>query len=53
VIRAIMRRYYRRCDTIVVGQIYAAIMRAQRMNRDISIWARGVDAPNSIPASGI
>ena len=44
VIRAIMRRYYRRCDAIVVpAESTAAIMRAQRMNRDISIWARGVD----------
>ena len=42
--RAIMRRYYRRCDAIVVpAASTAAIMRAQRMNKDISIWARGVD----------
>ena len=39
-----MRRFYRRCDAIVVpAQSTAAIMRAQRMNKDISIWARGVD----------
>ncbi|HXG82270.1 MAG TPA: glycosyltransferase family 1 protein [Sphingomicrobium sp.] len=44
VARAIMRRYYRRCDAIVVpAESTAAIMRAQRMNRDISIWGRGVD----------
>jgi glycosyltransferase involved in cell wall biosynthesis len=44
VARAIMRRYYRRCDAIVVpAQSTAAIMRAQRMAKDISIWARGVD----------
>ena len=44
VARAIMRRYYRRCDAIVVpAESTAAIMSAQRMNRDISIWARGVD----------
>ena len=44
VARAIMRRYYRRCDAIVVpSESMAAIMRAQRMNRNISIWARGVD----------
>ena len=44
VVRAIMRRYYRRCDAIVVpAESTAAIMRAQRMNKDISIWARGVD----------
>ena len=39
-----MRRYYRRCDAIVVpSESMAAIMRAQRMNKFISIWARGVD----------
>jgi glycosyltransferase involved in cell wall biosynthesis len=42
--RAIMRRFYRRCDAIVVpAESTAAIMRAQRMNKDISIWTRGVD----------
>jgi glycosyltransferase involved in cell wall biosynthesis len=42
--RAIMRRFYRRCDAIIVpAESTAAIMRAQRMNRDISIWTRGVD----------
>ena len=42
--RAIMRRYYRRCDAIVVpAESTAAILRAQRMNQDISLWARGVD----------
>jgi phosphatidylinositol alpha 1,6-mannosyltransferase len=42
--RAIMRRYYRRCDAIMVpAESTAAIFRAQRMSDDISIWARGVD----------
>ena len=42
--RAIIRRFYRRCDAIVVpAESTAAIMRAQRMNKDISIWSRGVD----------
>jgi len=42
--RAIMRRFYRRCDAIVVpAESTAAIFRAQRMNSDISIWSRGVD----------
>ncbi len=42
--RAIMRRYYRRCDAIVVpAESTAAIFRAQRMNKFISIWSRGVD----------
>ena len=42
--RAIMRRLYRRCDAIVApAESTAAVLRAQRMNRDISIWSRGVD----------
>jgi glycosyltransferase involved in cell wall biosynthesis len=44
VARGIMRRYYRRCDAIVVpAESTAAILRAQRMSKDISLWARGVD----------
>ena len=44
VIRNILRRFYRRCDAIVApAESTAAILRAQRMNRDISIWTRGVD----------
>jgi len=44
VVRAITRRYYRRCDAIVVpAESTAAILRAQRMNSDISLWSRGVD----------
>ena len=44
VVRAITRRYYRRCDAIVApAESTAAILQAQRMNRDISIWARGID----------
>jgi glycosyltransferase involved in cell wall biosynthesis len=44
VVRAITRRYYRRCDAIVApAESTAAILRAQRMNKDISLWARGVD----------
>ena len=42
--RAVMRRLYRRCDAIVApAESTAAVLRAQRMNRDISIWSRGVD----------
>jgi len=42
--RGIMRRFYRRCDAIVVpAESTAAILRAQRMNKFISIWSRGVD----------
>jgi phosphatidylinositol alpha 1,6-mannosyltransferase len=43
-VRAGMRRLYRRCDAIVApADSTAAILRAQRMNRFISIWSRGVD----------
>ena len=42
--RAIMRRLYRRCDAIMApAESTAAVLRAQRMNRDIAIWARGID----------
>jgi glycosyltransferase involved in cell wall biosynthesis len=44
VIRAMLRRFYRRCDALVVpAESTAAILRAHRMNSDISIWTRGVD----------
>ena len=44
VIRGILRRLYTRCDAIMApAPSTAAILRAQRMNRDISLWARGVD----------
>ena len=43
-VRALLRRFYRRCDAIVApAESTAAVLRAQRMSRDISIWARGVD----------
>ena len=43
-VRAILRRFYRRCDAIVApAESTAAILRAQRMNSDISIWTRGID----------
>ena len=43
-VRAILRRFYRRCDAIVApAESTAAILRAQRMGKDISIWTRGVD----------
>jgi phosphatidylinositol alpha 1,6-mannosyltransferase len=44
VARGIMRRIYRRCDAILApAESMAAVLRAQRMSRDISIWSRGVD----------
>ena len=42
--RGIMRRIYQRCDAILApADSLAAVLRAQRMSRDISIWTRGVD----------
>ena len=42
--RAVMRRFYRRCEVVLApAESTAAILRAQRMNRDIVIWARGID----------
>jgi len=43
-VRAILRRLYLRCDAIVApSESMSAVLSAQRMNRDISIWTRGVD----------
>jgi len=42
--RGIMRRIYQRCDAILApADSTAAVLHAQRMSRDISIWTRGVD----------
>ena len=42
--RAMLRRFYHRCQIVMVpAESTAAILRAQRMNRDIAIWARGID----------
>jgi len=42
--RGIMRRLYLRCDGLLVpAESIAAVLHAQRMNRYISIWSRGVD----------
>ena len=42
--RGIMRRFYHRCEVVMApAESTAAILRAQRMNRDITIWARGID----------
>lgn len=43
-VRAALRRLYLRCDALLVpAESTAAVLRAQRMNRNISIWSRGVD----------
>jgi len=50
-VRAIIRRLYRRCDALLVpAESTAAILRAGRMNRDIAIWSRGVDRVQFNPA---
>jgi phosphatidylinositol alpha 1,6-mannosyltransferase len=42
--RGIMRRIYQRCDAILApAESIAAVLHAQRMNRYIAIWSRGVD----------
>jgi phosphatidylinositol alpha 1,6-mannosyltransferase len=42
--RGIMRRFYHRCEIVLApAESTGAILRAQRMNRDITIWARGID----------
>ena len=39
-----LRRLYRRCDALVTpSQSMVDVLREQGMNRDISIWSRGVD----------
>ena len=41
---AFLRRFYRRCDAMVApSESTAAVMREQRMGKDIGIWSRGVD----------
>jgi glycosyltransferase involved in cell wall biosynthesis len=43
-VRAILRRFYSRCEVVMApAESTAAVLRAQRMNRDIAIWARGID----------
>jgi glycosyltransferase involved in cell wall biosynthesis len=42
--REIMRRFYHRCEVVLApAESTAAILRAQRMNRDIMMWGRGID----------
>lgn len=44
VVRGMIRRFYQRCETILApSESFAAILRGQRMNDDIRIWARGID----------
>jgi glycosyltransferase involved in cell wall biosynthesis len=42
--REVMRRFYHRCEVVLApAQSTAAILRAQRMNREIQTWTRGID----------
>ena len=44
VLEAMLRRLYRRCDTIVApSESMAQVLRDQRMSFDVGIWTRGVD----------
>lgn len=50
-LRATLRRLYRRCDALLApAESTAAVLRAQRMNRHIHIWSRGVDREQFNPA---
>lgn len=43
-LEALIRRYYKRCDALVApSQSMIDTLRKQGMNRDISLWTRGVD----------
>lgn len=43
-VRAMLRRFYSRCEVVLApAESTAAILREQRMNRDIAIWSRGID----------
>jgi glycosyltransferase involved in cell wall biosynthesis len=43
-VRNVLRRLYHRCEVVMApAASTAAILRAQRMNRDIAIWSRGID----------
>ncbi len=46
-----LRRLYRRCDCLLPpSDSFADVLRAQGMNGDIRIWARGIDAARFNPA---
>ena len=51
VLRGLIRRLYRKCDALLVPtESTAAVLRAQDMNRTISLWSRGVDRTQFNPA---
>jgi phosphatidylinositol alpha 1,6-mannosyltransferase len=48
---ALLRRFYHRLDALVTpSESMADVLREQRMNHDISIWSRGVEADIFTPA---
>ena len=48
---AMMRRFYQRCDAVVApSESMAAVLRAEGMGREISLWSRGVDKDTFAPA---
>ncbi len=50
-LRAMLRRLYRRCDALLVpAESTASVLRAQRMGRSIHIWSRGVDREQFNPS---
>ncbi len=52
VITALLRRFYRHCDALVVpSESFGAVLREQRMNFDITLWSRGVDRTIFNPAA--
>lgn len=43
-VEALLRRFYRRCDTILApSESMAQLLREQRMSYDVGIWTRGID----------
>ena len=43
-VRAGLRRFYHRCEVVLApAPSTAAMLREQRMNRDIKMWTRGID----------
>ncbi len=53
-VRMALRRLYRRCDALLVpAESTAAVLRAQRMNRTIAMWSRGVDREQFHPGRRI
>ena len=50
-LKAFIRNFYRKCDALVTpSESMAELLREERMNDDISIWARGVDRQIFDPA---